>query len=151
LSVSKNNSYQKKQRVFHWMEIALFREKGGRRPSLGGLKVQSCDLGAKRSCIDTTKVNKNFENPNGWTCQKWHNLRWKFSKIFLFLFLRFFQIFYTKMFPQTFSMFFTSSIFFIHTNFIDFLQFLLTLLLSPSNSFQIFQTVVSGLSSSGWF
>jgi hypothetical protein len=39
--------------------------------------------------------------------QKWHNLISGFPQIVLFLFLRFFQIFYTKMFPKLFCNIFT--------------------------------------------
>ena len=43
--------------------------------------------------------------------QKWHDLIWGFSRSFLFLFLRFFQIFYTKMFVLTFFNVFTLKLF----------------------------------------
>jgi hypothetical protein len=33
----------------------------------GGVEARCCDLGAKRSGIETTKVKKNFEDHDGWT------------------------------------------------------------------------------------
>ena len=80
--------------------------------SNGWPNTRSCDLGAKRSGIGTAKVNKKFWGPRRTTDgQKWHDLIWGFPRIFLFLFLRFFQIFYTKMFVQIFFNDFTLKLF----------------------------------------
>ena len=67
----------------------------------GGPKARSYDQDAKRSGIGTTKVKKKIlrttTDDDG---QKWHDLICGFLQIVVFLFLRFFQMFYTKMFPQ---------------------------------------------------
>ena len=74
-----------------------------------GPKARICDLCAKRSGIGTTKVKKNFWGPRRTDARRSKMTRSHMGtpEIFVFLFLRFFQIFCTKMFHQTFFNVFT--------------------------------------------
>ena len=89
--------------------------------SNGGPKARSCDLGAKRLGIGTAKVKKKNLRTTTTTTTTTTDGRSKMTQthmrippnfcFFVFLFLRLFQIFYTKIFLQTFFNVFTLKLF----------------------------------------